>query len=134
MTARASFARVLLPVWLVTAAWDFMCASALSALAYHTSLPRLWRGVAATALGPLHSTAVGATCLSASRSISPSPGLQAEHHRVDSPAIRAIRVPGISKRGNGELKARQKRRRLSLPIPECQDEPTFGNSTIPNLA
>jgi hypothetical protein len=69
MTARASFARVLLPVWLVTAAWDFMCASALSALAYHTSLPRLWRGVAATALGPLHSTAVGATCLSASRSI-----------------------------------------------------------------
>lgn len=51
-TARPSLARVLVPVWLVTAAWDFLCASALSALAYHTPVARLWRGVAATALGP----------------------------------------------------------------------------------
>lgn len=50
--ARASFVRVLLPVWLVTAAWDAICASALSLLAYDTSPARLWRGVAATALGP----------------------------------------------------------------------------------
>ena len=49
---RVSFARVLLPVWLVTAAWDFVCASALSVFAYHTPVPRLWRGVAATVLGP----------------------------------------------------------------------------------
>ena len=47
-----SFARAVLPVWLVTAAWDFVCASALSALAYRTPVPRLWRGVAATVLGP----------------------------------------------------------------------------------
>jgi hypothetical protein len=48
---RASFASAVLPVWLVTAAWDFVCASALSALAYHTPVVRLWQGVATTALG-----------------------------------------------------------------------------------
>ena len=47
-----TFARVLLPVWLVTAAWDFVCASALGALAYQTPVARLWRGVASTLLGP----------------------------------------------------------------------------------
>lgn len=46
------FARVLLPVWLVTAAWDFACASALGVLAYGTPVTRLWQGVAATAMGP----------------------------------------------------------------------------------
>lgn len=47
-----SFARLLVPVWLVTAAWDFVCASALSVLAYHTPAARVWQGVAATVLGP----------------------------------------------------------------------------------
>jgi len=48
----AAFVRVLVPVWLVTAAWDFVCASALSAFAYRTPVAQLWRGVAATLLGP----------------------------------------------------------------------------------
>jgi hypothetical protein len=39
-------------VWLVTAAWDFVCASALGFFAYHTPVARFWRGVAATVLGP----------------------------------------------------------------------------------
>jgi hypothetical protein len=50
--ARVSFVRVLLPVWLVTAAWDAICASALSLFAYDTSPATLWRGVGSTALGP----------------------------------------------------------------------------------
>ena len=50
--ARPSFARLVVPVWLVTAAWDFVCASALSVFAYHTPVARLWQGVAATVLGP----------------------------------------------------------------------------------
>ncbi|HEX8851039.1 MAG TPA: hypothetical protein VF761_16025 [Gemmatimonadaceae bacterium] len=49
--ARDSFARLLIPVWLVTAAWDFLCASALSLFAYQTPVARLWRGVASTVLG-----------------------------------------------------------------------------------
>ena len=49
---RASFARAVLPVWLVTAAWDFLCATALSVLVYHTTAARLWQGVASTVLGP----------------------------------------------------------------------------------
>ncbi|HZF72529.1 MAG TPA: hypothetical protein VEZ51_03805, partial [Gemmatimonadaceae bacterium] len=49
---RASFARAVLPVWLVTAAWDFLCATALSVLVYHTTVARLWQGVASTVLGP----------------------------------------------------------------------------------
>jgi hypothetical protein len=48
----AAFARILVPVWLVTAAWDFTCASALSVFAYRTPVAQLWRGVAATVLGP----------------------------------------------------------------------------------
>ena len=49
---RQSFARALLPVWLVTAAWDAACATALSVFAYRTTAAALWQGVAATALGP----------------------------------------------------------------------------------
>jgi hypothetical protein len=36
----------------MTAAWDFVCASALTILAYGSTFSRLWQGVAATVLGP----------------------------------------------------------------------------------
>jgi hypothetical protein len=49
---RASFVQAVIPVWLVTAAWDFLCATALSVFAYHTTFARLWQGVASTVLGP----------------------------------------------------------------------------------
>ena len=49
---RPSFARVVIPVWLVTASWDFLCATALSVFAYHSSFAHLWQGVASTVLGP----------------------------------------------------------------------------------
>ena len=49
---RPSFARAVVPVWLVTAAWDFVCATALSVLAYHSTFAQLWQGVASTVLGP----------------------------------------------------------------------------------
>jgi hypothetical protein len=42
----------LLVTWLVTATWDFMCASALGVFAYHATFSRFWQGVASTALGP----------------------------------------------------------------------------------
>lgn len=48
----SAFVSALIPVWLVTAAWDFVCATALSVFAYHSTAARLWQGVAATALGP----------------------------------------------------------------------------------
>ena len=48
----ASLARAILVTWLVTAAWDFVCASALSVFAYGGTFSRLWQGVAATAIGP----------------------------------------------------------------------------------
>jgi hypothetical protein len=35
----------------VTAAWDFLCASALAVFAYGSTLSRFWQGVAATVLG-----------------------------------------------------------------------------------
>jgi len=41
-----------LVTWFVTAAWDFICASALAVFAYHATFSRFWQGVAATALGP----------------------------------------------------------------------------------
>ena len=44
--------RAVIPVWLVTAAWDFLCASALSVFAYHGTFAHLWQGVASTVLGP----------------------------------------------------------------------------------
>jgi hypothetical protein len=49
---RPSFARAIIPVWLVTAAWDFLCASALGVFAYHATFAHLWQGVASTVLGP----------------------------------------------------------------------------------
>jgi hypothetical protein len=51
-TAREPIGRVVLVTWLVTAAWDFVCASALSIFAYGSTFTRLWQGVAAAALGP----------------------------------------------------------------------------------
>ena len=50
-TSRHPVARAVLVTWLVTAAWDLICASALSVFAYHSTFSRLWQGVAATALG-----------------------------------------------------------------------------------
>jgi hypothetical protein len=38
--------------WLVTAGWDFVCASALNIVAYHSTFSRLWQSVASAALGP----------------------------------------------------------------------------------
>src|ERR1051325_9975164 len=50
--AEPSFIRAVIPVWLVTAAWDFLCASALTVFAYHGTFAGLWQGVASTLLGP----------------------------------------------------------------------------------
>lgn len=47
-----SFLRTVIPVWLVTAVWDFLCATALSVFAYHSTFAHLWQGVASTLLGP----------------------------------------------------------------------------------
>ena len=47
----ARVANAALVTWLVTAAWDFVCASALSVVAYHATFSRFWQGVASTALG-----------------------------------------------------------------------------------
>ena len=41
--------RAVLVTWLVTATWDFLCATALSVFAYHSTFTRLWEGVAAVA-------------------------------------------------------------------------------------
>ena len=49
--ARLSFARAVLPVWLVTTVWDAVCATALGVLAYGSAAAAVWQGVAATALG-----------------------------------------------------------------------------------
>ena len=43
--------RAVIVTWLVTAAWDFVCASALSVLAYKGTFVGLWQGVGATAFG-----------------------------------------------------------------------------------
>ena len=48
---RVSFIRAVIPVWLVTAVWDFICATALSVFAYHGTAAHLWQGVASTLLG-----------------------------------------------------------------------------------
>ena len=42
----------LIPAWLVTATIDGLFASALSVFAYHSTVTRLWQGVASTLLGP----------------------------------------------------------------------------------
>jgi hypothetical protein len=46
-----SFTRALLAVWLVTAAWDAVCATALGVLAYGSTAAGVWQGVAATVMG-----------------------------------------------------------------------------------
>jgi hypothetical protein len=48
---RRHFLRALLPVWLVTAAWDAVCATALSVFGYSATPASVWQGVASTALG-----------------------------------------------------------------------------------
>ena len=48
---RPTVARALVITWLVTAAWDFVCASALTVLAYKGTFGGLWRGVASSACG-----------------------------------------------------------------------------------
>ena len=52
VSVRPSFVQAVIPVWLVTAAWDFLCATALSVFGYHTTVAHLWQGVASTVLGP----------------------------------------------------------------------------------
>jgi hypothetical protein len=49
---RPTVARAMLITWLVTATWDFFCASGLSVFVYESTFARLWRGVAAVAYGP----------------------------------------------------------------------------------
>lgn len=49
---RARRAKAMVVTWLTTAAWDFVCASALGVFAYHATFSRFWQGVASTALGP----------------------------------------------------------------------------------
>src|SRR3954471_9207568 len=58
-SARSIFARAIIPTWLVTGAWDFCCATALSVLAYKGTFARLWQGVASAAFGPGMLTAGG---------------------------------------------------------------------------
>ena len=48
----ASVVSAVIMTWLVTAAWDFVCATALSVFAYGGTFNRLWQGVASTAIGP----------------------------------------------------------------------------------
>lgn len=47
-----SIAAAILVTWLVTAAWDFVCATMLSVWAYGSTFSRLWQGVASTVVGP----------------------------------------------------------------------------------
>ena len=49
---RRRVVRAVLVTWLVTAAWDFLCASALGVFAYGSTFTRFWQGVAAVVLGP----------------------------------------------------------------------------------
>jgi hypothetical protein len=49
---RQRVGRAVLVTWLVTAAWDFVCASTLSVVGYHSTFSRLWQGVASVAIGP----------------------------------------------------------------------------------
>jgi hypothetical protein len=48
---RGSIGGAILVTWLVTAAWDFVCATALSVFAYGSTFSRLWQGVASVVLG-----------------------------------------------------------------------------------
>jgi hypothetical protein len=49
---RTSVPAAILVTWLVTAAWDFVCATLLSVVAYGSTVSRLWQGVASTVAGP----------------------------------------------------------------------------------
>jgi hypothetical protein len=49
---RRSIAAAIVVTWLVTAAWDFVCASLLGMFAYGTPFGRVWQGVAAVVMGP----------------------------------------------------------------------------------
>jgi len=49
---RKSITAAILVTWLITAAWDFVCATMLSVFAYGSTFSRLWQGVASTAIGP----------------------------------------------------------------------------------
>ena len=51
-TARFPIGRAVVATWLVTAVWDFVCASALSVIAYDAVFIRFWRGIASVPLGP----------------------------------------------------------------------------------
>ena len=48
---RRTIVGAILATWLVTAAWDFVCATMLSVFAYGSTFSRLWQGVAAAVLG-----------------------------------------------------------------------------------
>jgi hypothetical protein len=43
--------RAVLLTWIMTAAWDCVCASALGVFAYGSTFRRFWQGVASTAFG-----------------------------------------------------------------------------------
>lgn len=49
---RDAFTALLVRAWLATAVVDGLFASALSVLGYHSTVARLWQGVASTVLGP----------------------------------------------------------------------------------
>ena len=51
-TRHRPVARAVVVTWLVTAVWDFLCASALSVIAYRAVFTRFWRGIASVPLGP----------------------------------------------------------------------------------
>lgn len=51
-TPRPAAGQAVTVTWLVTAAWDFLCASALGIFAYGSTFGRFWQGVASTVLGP----------------------------------------------------------------------------------
>jgi hypothetical protein len=95
---RPSFARALLPVWLVTAAWDAVCATALSVFAYGSPAAAVWQGVAATVLGPAALSA-GASAVATGLAIHTAVALTWAAVFVAAalawPALRrAIRTPG----------------------------------------
>lgn len=50
--SRDTFLRLLVRAWLATALVDGLFASALSKFGYHSTVTRLWQGVASTVLGP----------------------------------------------------------------------------------
>jgi len=49
---KRSIAAAIVATWLVTAAWDFVCASLLGILAYGSTFNRFWQGVASVPFGP----------------------------------------------------------------------------------